>query len=276
MLKLIHLTDTHLVAEGPLYGLDPEHRLLAAIADINANHADAALVLVTGDLAHSGELGAYRRLRAAFNHLNLPWRLMLGNHDNRDAFLTIFDDSPRDEHGFIQEAMKLDGVLLLMLDTLEPDDRGFYCERRISWLSDRLAEAPDVPTYLFMHHPPFEIGLANMDQFGLENPEPVAAVLAKHPQVRHIFFGHVHRPVCGNWRGIAFSSLPALAHQVALDFQARYGVHGLAGHCGDPAYGVVLLDNDRTIVHFHDYMTRNRWFDLMDPETYRDGPKESS
>jgi len=36
-MKLIHITDTHLVGPGlRLYGLDPSARLNAAIADINA------------------------------------------------------------------------------------------------------------------------------------------------------------------------------------------------------------------------------------------------
>jgi 3',5'-cyclic-AMP phosphodiesterase len=39
-MKLIHITDTHLVEPGlKLYGLDPKARLDAAIADINRHTA---------------------------------------------------------------------------------------------------------------------------------------------------------------------------------------------------------------------------------------------
>lgn len=65
-MKLIQITDTHLV--GPalrLYGLDPRARLDAAVADINHHHADAELVIVTGDLTHWGEVDAYRNFRTA-------------------------------------------------------------------------------------------------------------------------------------------------------------------------------------------------------------------
>ncbi len=68
-MKLIHITDTHLVAPGmKLYGLDPRARLDAAIADINRHHADAELVVVTGDLTNWGEVEAYSRLSAQEGH----------------------------------------------------------------------------------------------------------------------------------------------------------------------------------------------------------------
>jgi 3',5'-cyclic-AMP phosphodiesterase len=57
VLKVIHLTDLHLTPPGEtIFGLDPNARLQAAIADINASHRDAALVLLTGDLTQDAGL----------------------------------------------------------------------------------------------------------------------------------------------------------------------------------------------------------------------------
>ena len=58
-MKLLHITDPHLVTPGELlYGTDPYDRLSACIDDALANHSDAALCVITGDLAHRGEPAA--------------------------------------------------------------------------------------------------------------------------------------------------------------------------------------------------------------------------
>jgi len=54
--KFIHLTDPHVISGGlPLYGRDPAAGLAAAVADINARHADAEMVVMTGDLTNWAE-----------------------------------------------------------------------------------------------------------------------------------------------------------------------------------------------------------------------------
>src|ERR1700689_4557259 len=55
-MKLIQITDIHLVRPGKkLFDTDPGERLRLCLADIARCHADADLVVVTGDLAHNGE-----------------------------------------------------------------------------------------------------------------------------------------------------------------------------------------------------------------------------
>ena len=64
--------------------------------------------------------------------------------------------------------------------------------------------------------------------------------------MRHVFFGHAHRPISGRWRKISFSTLFATNHQVALDFTS--GGKPLYTHEG-PVYGIVLVDAERVVVH---------------------------
>ncbi|WP_420103861.1 metallophosphoesterase, partial [Bosea sp. (in: a-proteobacteria)] len=52
-MKIIQITDTHLVPPGGIvHGLDPAQQLREALADIAARHADADLVVITGDLCN--------------------------------------------------------------------------------------------------------------------------------------------------------------------------------------------------------------------------------
>ncbi|WP_224380317.1 metallophosphoesterase [Roseovarius carneus] len=60
-MKFIHLTDTHVIGSGDLYGKDPAARLRAAVQSINAEHGDAAFVVLTGDMTHWGDPAAYAR-----------------------------------------------------------------------------------------------------------------------------------------------------------------------------------------------------------------------
>ncbi len=71
--------------------------------------------------------------------------------------------------------------------------------------------------------------------------------------LRHIFFGHVHRPVSGSWRGIPYSALRSTVHQVPLDFGDK---RSMPYSYEPPAYNVILISDDLTVVHHHDYMNR--------------------
>lgn len=262
MMKLIHLTDTHLVRPGEsLYGLDPQARLRACIADINAHHADADLCVITGDLTHWGEDAAYRALRDCLSALLPPLALVIGNHDDRPTLLRHFPATPVDENGFIQQAMDMPAGRFLILDTNQPGTpAGWYCETRQEWLADQLASS-DGALFLFMHHPPFDIGLAPLDRIGLRQALAFRDIVEPWAhRIRHLCFGHVHRPVAGSWLGIPISTIRATNHQCWLDFEAQGG--DIAGSHEPPAYAVLLIDDERVIVHTHDFLFEGARFSL--------------
>jgi 3',5'-cyclic AMP phosphodiesterase CpdA len=116
-----------------------------------------------------------------------------------------------------------------------------------------------------MHHPPLKLGLRGLDAIGLLDVEPFYAVLKPHlPRVRQIFFGHVHRPVSGNWRGIPFSCMRGLNHQIALALDAPE--NSVPGNFEPAAYSVVLADADQIVIHMHEFMDRSPQFELVPPE----------
>ncbi len=256
-MKLIQVSDLHFVPPGTLlYGLDPRARLEAAIADINQHHGDAELCLFTGDLADHGAPEAYVALRETLAALRVPYRLTLGHHDDRDNFQSAFPEAPRDEHGFVQTVVSTGAGDVVVLDTHEPGQAsGEFCSLRQAWLKARLAEAAGRPVILFMHHPPLDIGIPSLDRIGLVDKQGFAEVVAGAGAgaagIRHIFFGHVHRPVSGSWRGIPYTSLRSLVHQVPLDFAAE-SLESF-DHT-PPAYNVILLDGEDTVVHHHEFL----------------------
>ncbi len=247
-MKFVQVTDLHIVpGGGKLLELNPAERLMACIADINLHRDNVSFCVFTGDLTDRGDRQAYGVLRECLETLELPYHLMLGNHDRRASFYDVFPDAPRDENGFVQFQLETEEGRLIFLDTLdEGRSAGLYCDKRREWLSQRLQEAKPDPVYLFMHHPPFDIGIPSLDKIKLDGTEAFAAVLRKSADIRHLFLGHVHRPVSGSWRGIPFSALPGTNHQIAADFENESPMPYEHGPC---AYGIVHVDVEQTTVH---------------------------
>lgn len=252
MTKIIQITDVHMVPpRQALFDTDPAVRLRQCLRDIRATQQDVAWLIFTGDLAHRGEPEAYALLRQILEEeTDIPVRLMLGNHDDRAAFRSVFPEQPVDPQGFVQSVIDLPAARLVCLDTLaEGSHGGALCEARLGWLRARIAEAGDRPLHLFLHHPPFEIGMAGVDGIRLKDEAALAAAL-DGGRVAQLYFGHVHRPVAGNWRGRPISMSYGLNHQAALNLDGARR----RGRIGPAEYTVILLKEDRTIVHFHDFL----------------------
>ncbi|MBI4998616.1 MAG: phosphodiesterase [Rhodocyclales bacterium] len=248
--KIIQLSDLHLTGTGQaLFGARPGERLAAAIDLIQRDHRDAALCLLTGDLAEAGDDAAYAELARLTSRLGMPVHPMVGNHDDRAALLRHFP-AAGDGSGFVQRALDTPAGHLLLLDTLDPGrGSGLLCAERLAWLKSQ-SWRHATPTLLAMHHPPLAVGIPAMDQYALRNPEEFWAVIAPHRhRIRHILLGHLHRPLGGNWRGISISCTHSPNHQVALDL-AALPPDGAVPGCQEPAsFSVILIDDDSVVVH---------------------------
>jgi 3',5'-cyclic AMP phosphodiesterase CpdA len=263
-MKFIHITDLHLVSPGELlWGLDPFERLDVCLNDIAAHHGDAAFCAITGDLTETGSFEAYVSLRDRLQRFPFRTHLMIGNHDDRDTFLAVFGGA--DEGGYVQSRLLLDGSHFLFLDTLKGahSSAGLYDSPRKRWLKARLAEAAGQPVYLFMHHPPLDIGHPLVDLIKLEDAQDFGDLL-KDSDVRYLFFGHAHRTMNGVWNGIPFSAIPGVNHQLPL---VQGSVPTVYSH-EPPMYSVVLVDDGRTIVHSDAFLHRAPAD--MPPEVERD------
>lgn len=253
-MKIIQITDTHLVPDKKdMHGVNPYDRLSACVDDIIEHHTDAELCVLTGDLAHKGEIGAYKLLESILKRLPIPYHLMVGNHDARENLLSVFPETEMDDNGFVQSVVDLSVGRLIFIDTVETGKTfGSFCEQRAAWLTAQMKSSGDRPIYLFLHHPPFDLGIPNLDQMRLlKGDDLFADTIAPFRYIRHIFFGHVHRPTAGSWTGIPFSSFRGTAHQVALKFEKT---PILTRSHEPPAYGVIFLSPQSTVIHYHDYL----------------------
>jgi 3',5'-cyclic-AMP phosphodiesterase len=215
---IAQVTDIHLGFEPDNPSEFNRKRLDQVIRRLVAMSPQPDLLLATGDLVDRGDSDSYRRLRNALDGCPFPVWFCVGNHDVRENFLAWYPDIPVAD-GFIQYEVETAALRLLVLDTLEEGRHGgAFCDVRANWLRDRLAEKPERPTIVVMHHPPVEVGL---DWMNTHPDEPwvqrFAAAIKGHNQIVGIVCGHVHRPISVSWRGTTVSICASSAPQVALD-----------------------------------------------------------
>jgi Icc protein len=251
MKKLIWLTDLHLVERGRDWpqGIDPLERLRRCLEEIKALHPDAELIVLSGDLINLRNPGAYRLLRAELDQMPTPYRLLVGNHDDRNALLRTFPEVESVD-GFLQGADELDGARLLYLDTLAAAGKhhGELCPTRMRWISDKISSADARPLLIFLHHPPCDIGVPALDRLRLLDSEGLARLLRGRSCPVHLFCGHVHRNVSGLWAGHPFAALKSPHVQFDLDMRGA----NLVRSEEPPGYGVILVSESDIVVNYRD------------------------
>lgn len=248
-MKFIHISDIHLTIPGErMGGLNPHRRFAQALDNVRAHHGDAECIIITGDLTHWGETRAYESLREMLVELPCPVRLLIGNHDDRDCFLSVFSDHPKDASGFINYAETIDGTRFIYLDTVAAGTHaGRFCETRRAWLFAELANCEQAR--LFMHHNVMPIGLPAEDKIALvpEDRAAFADLLTEYQsRIEYMHFGHVHAPVNGTYCGIPFASVRSTGNQSMPDLGER---DLLQGAPMAPSYAVILVETEGTIIH---------------------------
>lgn len=250
---IAQITDPHVIEAGRLtFGhVDCAEALARAVAHVNAVAPHPDLTLVTGDLVNDGTPAQYDQARAILDGLAMPYRVIPGNHDGRDAMRAAFEGSgalPAEEGPFLHYAMALGPLRIVALDTVIPGaTAGALCRDRLAWTAARLDEAAGQPTLIVMHHPPFRTGIAEMDAFGLERgAADLADLIEAHGDIQRVLCGHLHRPIQTLWAGTLCQTAPATGFQIAL----RLAPSVPFGWVAEPAaVALHLWDGDGLISH---------------------------
>jgi 3',5'-cyclic AMP phosphodiesterase CpdA len=253
-LLIAQITDVHI-------GFDPGNPdernmqwLRAVIERLAAGPNRPDLLLISGDLTEWGDAASYARLAETLSACPFPAWAMVGNHDDRAALLAAFPQTPSAE-GFVHYVLELGGLRVIVLDTLEPGRHGgAFCEARLAWLRAQLAADTSTPTFIAMHHPPFESGITWLDcAAGEAWIARFATAVAGFPQIRGIVAGHLHRMIHTVWNGIAITVCKSTAPAAALDMSPiDPEVPDRRELITDepPGYALHRWDGQRLITHF--------------------------
>lgn len=212
---IAQISDTHILAGSSDPARARAGDLRRCIADINRLDPAPDAVIHTGDTVHTGSAAEYAQLRTLLAPLHAPLYLAPGNRDDRAIFRATFQpDASAD--GFLHYALEDFPVRLIALDSVGPgQNKGVYCAGRLCWLDRTLAAERHRPTILFIHHPPFD--LDPHFRGGYRDPKDraaLAAVVARHCQVRRLLCGHCHRSVQIAWAGTEATIMPSVARDL--------------------------------------------------------------
>ncbi len=226
-MRIIQLSDFHLRGDGKLSFrvADTRKGLDELVAHLSAMQPKPDALVLTGDLADSGDEQAYVLLRENLAPLCAHIYALPGNHDRRDRMRTIIGDwcgNVAELSPLLSQVVDLGPLRLVLLDSMAPGSHSGHCPpAQAAWLDRVLQEKPGIPTIVFSHHPPFLSGMGAMDEH-FENEPGLHEVLSRAPWAR-LSCGHMHRPIMTQYAGILAMTSPAIAMQLELDLSPEGG-----------------------------------------------------
>ena len=247
---IAQVTDCHIRDRDTAFGrlVDTTETLGRVVDHLLGLDPAPDVVLATGDLTDDGTPAQYATLRNVVAPIADRLVPQPGNHDEGPAFRLAFADLLPDGMPEAHCSYVVDDhpIRLVGLDTTLPGrhDGRFDAERE-AWLDEALAAEPDRPTAVFTHFPPFETGLRFMDLAGLLDADRLRATVERHPQVRLLACGHLHRPIQTAIGAALATTCPSTGNQLGLDLDSDR-----AGAVDEPpAYQLHRWDGERFTTH---------------------------
>jgi 3',5'-cyclic AMP phosphodiesterase CpdA len=231
---LLHLSDTHILPneDDRLHGADTLHNLRAALAWFDASGVILDGVVISGDLANSGDLAGYTRLRSVLDPwlagLGVPLVAAMGNHDRRATFRQVMlDGEPSDEP--VDYVAWIGGLRAIALDCTVPGAvYGEVRSEQLAWLDAELATPAAEGTVLVFHHPPTIEPGAQADMVRLRDADLLEEVV-QGTDVLAVLAGHVHHTLAGAFGGAFCSTAPAISYTVDPLALAAGTLRGIPG-----------------------------------------------
>ena len=231
ILSLVQVTDTHLTGtkEGCLLGMNTERSARSVInAALAAENTDC--VLVTGDIAASGQPGAYAQLQVLIGNA-VPSLWLPGNHDDvssyKDRYASHMKRRLRAKHWDV-----------VMLETrVEGEVGGVLSTTELAALKSAVGDARLAHKALLVatHHPLRSLECAWLDEQSVENAPEALEILNPIADQTALISGHVHQESDEVIHGVRMMTTPSTCVQFAPRAQ------DFALDSNDPGYRRLVL-----------------------------------
>ncbi len=228
---IIQLSDVHLTSDGELFpGARTRDNLVAALNLLSESGLSPHLILLTGDLANTGEPACYEDLAELMQRtrelLGTQVVYLPGNHDERSAFRRWLlgggaGSSP------INQVHWIDGLRVVSLDSVViGEEHGELDKETLAFLGEAIATPAPDGTVVALHHPPIPSPVRPMARIMLHHREALARAI-EGSDVRLILCGHNHHGMSGVLGSVPVWVSPATAYD--MDVLSRDAVRGITG-----------------------------------------------
>lgn len=180
----------------------------------------------------------------AMPQAGIPVHLMVGNHDEREAFwkcLSKETEGPRPIAHRQIAIVEHRYAIFFLLDSLDETDEspGALGKEQCAWLAKELDARPDKTALVCVHHPPL-VGAKEDSESGITDTNALLDVIVRRRQVKAVICGHTHRWKLSMFGDLHLVNLPAI---------------GYPSKSGAPTgwvTGSLLADGMRVVLHSRD------------------------
>ncbi len=237
-IAVVQISDTHLLqnSSARLLGVPTGESLRRVLLDVRRRYPEVDLIVHTGDVAQDAHPDSYRNFSRLLQQIDAECVCIPGNHDHRAAMTDVWFPGSRVH---INRSVRAGNWLLIALDTLVANaDYGCLSAFELQRLRLELLSHSRMPTLIFLHHPPVNIGSAWMDSMALRHPETLLEIVDAQPQVRALAWGHNHQVFDTRRNRVRLLGAPATCFQYQPG-GAQFAVDAIA-----PGYRIFLLRGD--------------------------------
>ena len=222
MITVMQLSDTHFGLPGNRshggFGYDTDVAFERVCEHAFRDGAHPDLIVITGDIADHGLEAEYKRANAALARLPVAANLCPGNHDFAEPFaagltasgLTRDRSVRRGNWLFLFVDSNFDGRAIVDDVVVDRPNRieaiGGIGPQETAAIDAAIAADAAAHVFIWLHHPPAMSG----SFFNPDYDAEVAAIVARHPQIRGIAGGHVHTDAISSLAGLPVFVCPAL------------------------------------------------------------------
>ena len=226
MTKIIQISDPHIVAKGKLaYGqVDTCLALTQCVAQINKILPEIGpvdMIIVTGDLTDFGTSDEYSLFRELIEELNIPYRAIPGNHDDKSVMQKCFADADwMPKTGPINWQIDFEDLKVIGLDTsIIGKAHGNLETDSLNFLRSSLNSAKGKPVIVASHHPPIITGIEKMDIQNLRDSDELKEILSTYKGELKLICGHIHRNIVTKFGNVICQIAPGVSHAVTIDLR---------------------------------------------------------
>ena len=226
---IAQISDTHIISPSHKFSEVAASRikhLENCVSNILNLKTQPNAIIHTGDISHNGLIEEYKLVYKILNRLKIPIFYTPGNRDNRKNLSSIFTHSyltnaKKDQ--FIYSTYFKDFRLVSMDSSCKKHNQGELTRKGLEIFFSILMEHKDIPTVIFMHHPPYDVSLSSIKniEYNSENLLPKFRKILDSFNIKGLFCGHIHRNFESKLGDIISYTLPPIALDLSRDKEVK-------------------------------------------------------